>query len=117
MDSKSKDLERSAEDLADARREFLTKAAAAVAALAGAALIAGVASEEADAATASSPALAGAAPIPIRQAPLSYQKLANGHAFELTSTELTNVLAREGLISNSLLGKQSLMRLALLYSP
>jgi len=118
MDSETRDVEQTDEGTADAKRAFLAKAVAAVGAMVGAALASGLASKGDDAEAASDPPAAVlTAPITIRQAPLRYQKLQNGHAFELTSTELTTVLAREGLISNDLLGKQSLMRLALLYSP
>ena len=118
MDSEKREVEQTDEGSADARRASLTKAVAAVGAMAGAALASALASKGDDAEAATQlPAAAAAQQMTIRPAPLKYQRLKNGHAFELTSTELTNVLAREGLISNELLGKQSLMRLALLYSP
>jgi hypothetical protein len=118
MGSGSTDPEPTEGASGDLRRDFLAKAVTAVGGIVAAGLALGLAStgESAEAA-ADPPAAPVTSPVQIRQSPLRYERLRNGHSFELTSTELTNVLAREGLISNDLLGKQSLMRLALLYSP
>jgi hypothetical protein len=118
MAEEPKEVEEAVEVSDEAKREFLAKAVAAVGALAAAGLAAGVVSAAAETGPAiEGPAVAAGPLVSLAQAPLKYQKLRHGHAFELTSTELTSVLAREGLVSKDWIGKQSLMRLALLYSP
>jgi len=101
------------------RRDFLTKAVAAAGALAATGLLSGLMSGEAEGAVATragAPAAVIGKKVTLQRAPLQYQKLKDGHVLELQSTELTNVLAREGLISKDLMGKQSLMRVEVRYS-
>jgi hypothetical protein len=106
----------------NARREFLSKAAAAVGALAAAGLASSLVAEEAEAGTATlaapavAPRLAVGQKVNIRRSPLRYQKLQDGHSFEVESAELTNILAREGLFTKDLMGKQALMRVEIRYS-
>jgi hypothetical protein len=97
-----------------ARREFLAKAAAAAGAVIAGGL-AGMLSSEAEAAQVSTAATAQRMQM-LRDAPVRYAKLRDGHALEMKSTELTNILAREGLISKDLMGKQALMRVEVRYS-
>jgi len=115
MEEEPKELEE------NARRDFLAKAAAAAGALAATGLVAGLLAKENEAsAAAAAPAvarrLAVGQRVDLQRAPLRYQKLRDGHSIEITSTEVTNVLAREGLISKDLMGKQSLMRVEIRYS-
>ena len=112
--------EESKESEQDARRDFLTAAAAGVLAASG--LVAGLLAGERDAGAAlSAPALSKATTVggqvPLAESRVLYEKLRNGHSVELASTELTNVLAREGLISNEFIGKQMRMKLQFLYAP
>jgi hypothetical protein len=120
MDSETRDPEEAVEVSDEAKREFLAKVVAVVGALAAAGLAAGVVSAgvvvEDKPPALDRPAVAVGPLVSLARAPLMYQKLQNGHAFELTSTELTSVLAREGLVSHDWIGKQSQMRLALLFS-
>ena len=111
----SKEVEDPTEVRDSTRRDFLEKAAVAAGALAAAGIASAMLSAEADAAVAASTPIGRK--VAIGQAPLQYQKLQNGHAIELKSTELTDILAREGLIATNLKGKQSLMRLEIRYSP
>ena len=118
MDSETTDPEEAVEVSDEAKREFLAKVVAAVGALAAAGLAAGVVSagvvvEEKPPAL-DRPAVAVGPLVSLAQAPLKYQKLQNGHAIELTSTELTDILAREGLIASNLRGKPSVMRLMII---
>jgi len=99
----------------EGRRDFLTKAAAAAGAIAAAGMVSALLAAEAEAAPVA-PAAVGQK-IALREVPLQYQKLRNGHVIEIKSTELTDILAREGLIAGNLKGKQSLMRLEVRYSP
>jgi hypothetical protein len=96
------------------RRDFLVKAAAA-----GTLVAAGLAATmlSADAAVVRAVPTAVGQKISLKEVPLQYQKLQDGHALEIKSTELTDILAREGLIASNLKGKQSLMRLEIRYSP
>ena len=105
----------------EARREFLTKAAAALGALAAVGLASGVLGKAAEAGVTTirpmvAPRLAVGQKVDLQEAALRYEKLGDGHAVEMSSAELTNVLAREGLISKDLMGKQALMRVEVRYS-
>ena len=104
----------------DGWRDLLAAAAAGVLAASG--LVAGLLAGEGEAGAAvSTPALskatAAGGQVPLAESRVLYEKLRNGHSVELASTELTNVLVREGLISNELLGKQVRMKLQFLYAP
>ena len=52
----------------------------------------------------------------IGQAPLQYTKLSRGHSFSLGSAQLGNVLVREGLLSQQLAGRNTIMKLSLEWS-
>ena len=101
------------------RRELLTKAAAAAGALAAGGMLASALSGEAEAQTAAGPVLRRAA-VPRTQlvgdAPLKYAKLSNGHEMTVGGKQLNEVLVREGLLSNDLAGKSSVMTLKLEWS-
>jgi hypothetical protein len=117
MPEESKELDE------NARREFLTKAVSAAGALAAAGLAADLLSTGAEAQGGAGvigsvrPRAAVASKTDVGRVPLKYQKLQNGHSIEVTSTELTNILAREGLISQDLAGKESLLKLMILCTP
>jgi len=115
MAEEPEDTELAVEGTEHGRRDFLTKAVAAAGAIAATGIVSAMLGTEAEAraaiATAVGPRVA------LKEAPLQYQKLQNGHLIELKSTELTDILAREGLIASNLRGKQSLMRLEVRYSP
>lgn len=101
------------------RRDFLTRAFAAAGALAAGGMLAGALSSDAEAQTVK------AAPVKttqvqraqvVRNTPLKYAKLANGHEMALGGQELNDVLVREGLLDPDLAGKSSVMTLKLEWS-
>jgi len=101
------------------RRDFLTKAVAAAGALAASGMLAGAFSSEAEAQTVRAVPVQGAQvqrSEVVRNAPLKYSKLANGHEMTLGGKELNDILVREGLLSQGLLGKSSVMTLKLEWS-
>ena len=101
------------------RRELLTKVAAAAGALAASGMLASALSTEAEAQTVAGPALRRATVQRtqlVGDAPLRYAKLSNGHEMTIGGKQLNDVLVREGLLSNDLLGKNSVMTLKLEWS-
>lgn len=102
------------------RREFLTKAVAAAGALAAGGLLASALSGDAEAQTIKAAPIR-ATPIAMKpelvgNAPLKYAKLAKGHELSVEGKELSEVLAREGLIANDLAGRNAVMSLKLEWS-
>ena len=101
------------------RRDFLTKAVAAAGALAASGMLASALSTEAEAQTVK---MAPARSTQIQRAeivkdtPLKYAKLANGHEMTLGGQQLNDILVREGLLNQDLLGKSSVMTLKLEWS-
>jgi len=115
MAEEPEETEVTAEGTEYERRDFLTKAAAAAGAVAVAGIVSAMVGTEAEA---RAPIAAGVGQkVALKEVPLQYQKIQDGHVIELKSTELTDILAREGLIASNLKGKQSLMRLEVRYSP
>ena len=77
------------------RREFLTKAASAMGAIAAAGVGAAMLSSEAEA----QPRVrAGAQAIIVQNTPLRFERTAQGQSFAMQGPEIAKVLAREGLI-------------------
>ncbi len=101
------------------RRDFLTKAVAAAGALAASGVLASALSTEAEAQTVK---MAPARSTQIQRAeivkdtPLKYAKLSNGHEMTVGGTQLNEILVREGLLNQDLLGKSSVMTLKLEWS-
>ena len=101
------------------RRELLTKVAAAAGALAASGMLASALSTEAEAQVVAGPALRRTTVQRtelVSDAPLKYAKLSNGHQMTMGGKQLNDVLVREGLLSNDLLGKNSVMTLKLEWS-
>ena len=98
------------------RREFLAKAASAVGAVAATGLVSALLAGRGEAAAVTAAPTAGRR-VSLTGSPLVYQKLRDGHSFEITSTEITTVLAREGLLSQELAGKQATVKLQFLFAP
>ncbi len=101
------------------RRELLTKAAAAAGALAAGGMLASALSTEAEGQTVAGPALRRTTVQRtqlVGDAPLRYAKLSNGHQMTVGGKQLNEVLVREGLLSNDLAGKNSVMTLKLEWS-
>jgi hypothetical protein len=101
------------------RRDFLTKAVAAAGAVAASGMLAGALGGEAEAQPAST------APVRavrversqiVKDTPLKYAKLSNGHQMTLGGKQLNDVLVREGLLDKDLAGKNSVMTLKLEWS-
>lgn len=109
-----------AEDTSEiGRRELLAKVAVAAGALAASGMLAGALSTEAEAQTAAGPVLRRATVQRtelVGDAPLRYAKLSNGHEMTIGGKQLNDILVREGLLSNDLLGKNSVMTLKLEWS-
>jgi hypothetical protein len=116
MSEEPKDAEGAEAGSESARRDFLTKAAAAAGMLAATGLVAGMLNTEAEARTAM-PAAEGSQYLTVRDAPVKYARLKNGHSLEITSKELASVLAREGLISKEFMGKQLRMQVMVFEEP
>ena len=115
-EKKTDDAERTPEA---ERRDFLTKAVAAAGALAASGVLASALSTEAGAQTVKM------APVRkteiqrtevVRDTPLKYAKLSNGHEMTVGGTQLNEILVREGLLNQDLLGKSSVMTLKLEWS-
>ena len=105
-------MEGAEDDSEQSRREFLSKAMAGAGALAAVGLVSGILSSEAEAQRPG--AVTRAAKIEtVRGSRLQYKSLAKGHSFEVSSTELSKVLAREGLIGPELAGLGTKMILTL----
>jgi hypothetical protein len=100
------------------RRDFLTKAFAAAGALAAGGVLASALSGDAEAATTVAPARRATMQRTqlVKDTPLRYSKLANGHEMTLGGKELNDILVREGLLSSDLTGKSSVMTLKLEWS-
>lgn len=101
------------------RRDFLTKAVAAAGALAASGVLASALNTEAEAQTVK---MAPARKMDVQRTeivkntPLKYAKLANGHEMTLGGQQLNEVLVREGLLNPDLAGKSSVMTLKLEWS-
>jgi len=101
------------------RRELLTKAAAAAGALAASGMLASALSTDAEAQTVKGTAVQRTAlqrPQLVSDAPLKYAKLSNGHEMTVGGKQLNDILVREGLLSEDLVGKSSVMTLKLEWS-
>jgi hypothetical protein len=101
------------------RRDFLTKAVAAAGALAASGVLASALSTEAEAQTVKmAPARMTAVQRTevVKDTPLKYAKLTNGHEMTLGGQQLNDILVREGLLNQDLLGKSSVMTLKLEWS-
>jgi len=115
-EKKMEDAERTPEA---ERRDFLTKAVAAAGALAASGMLASALSTEAEAQTVKmAPARATQVQRAevVKDTPLKYAKLANGHEMTVGGTQLNEILVREGLLNQDLLGKSSVMTLKLEWS-
>jgi hypothetical protein len=101
------------------RRDFLAKAVAAAGALAASGMLAEALGSEAEAriATTATPAQTTLRRAEIvKDTPLRYEKMSNGHTLSMGGTELNEILIREGLLSKGLAGKSSVMSLKLEWS-
>jgi hypothetical protein len=101
------------------RREFLTKAVAAAGALAASGVLASALNTEAEAQTVKmAPARRTEVQRTevVKDTPLKYAKLANGHEMTLGGQQLNDILVREGLLNKDLTGKSSVMTLKLEWS-
>jgi len=101
------------------RRDFLTKAVAAAGALAASGVLASALNTEAEAQTVKmAPARATQVQRSevVKDTPLKYAKLANGHEMTLGGQQLNDILVREGLLNSGLAGKSSVMTLKLEWS-
>jgi hypothetical protein len=101
------------------RRDFLTKAVAAAGAVAASGMLASALNTEAEAqAVKAAPVRRTAVQRPeiVRNTPLKYAKLANGHEMTLGGEQLNELLVREGLLAQDLAGKSSVMTLKLEWS-
>jgi len=115
-EKKTDDAERTSEA---ERRDFLTKAVAAAGALAASGVLASALSTEAEAQTVKmAPVRRTEVPRTeiVRDTPLKYAKLSNGHEMTLGGQQLNDILVREGLLSGDLAGKSSVMTLKLEWS-
>jgi|GEM_PF-3252348 len=119
MTEEHKKPEELAEGSDTERRDFLTKAVATAGAVAASGMLAGALGGDAEAQTMRT------APIRrtqvqhsevVKDAPLRYAKLANGHEMTLGGKELNEILVREGLLTQDLAGKSSVMTLKLEWS-
>ena len=120
MDDERKEEQQNEEQTEESRRELLSKFLAA----AGAVAVTGIAAEAltSDAEGAEVRRIQRAAPVSaarverLPQTPLQYRNLPKGHSFEVAGTQLSQVLAREGLISKDLAGAGAVMTIKLEWS-
>lgn len=119
MTEEEKKTEEAAQTEETERREFLSKAVAAAGALAASGVLASALSGEAEA-QAIKVAPARRMDVQrtevVKNTPLKYAKLANGHEMTLGGQQLNDVLVREGLLNPGLAGKSSVMTLKLEWS-
>ena len=107
-------MEGAEDDSERSRREFLSKAVAGAGALAAASLVSGILSSEAEA---QQPLATRAATKKetVRGSRMQYSSLAKGHSFEVSGQQLSQVLAREGLMDEELAGRNTRMSLSLIW--
>lgn len=113
-EEETQETEVAEDDSEGSRREFLSKAMAGAGALAAAGLVSGILSSEAEA---QQPLVLSAASKKetIRGSQLQYSSLAKGHSFEVSGKNLSQVLAREGLMDKELAGRDTHMNLSLIW--
>ena len=120
-EEETQETEVAEDDAEGSRREFLSKAMAGAGALAAAGLVSGILGSEAEAqqlggvAGAAGPMRAAIKKETVRGSQLQYSSLAKGHSFEISGKELSNVLAREGLMNPELAGMNTRMSLSLIW--
>ena len=118
MAEDKKEVEELEDDSEESRREFFTKAVTGAGAIAAAGLLAGAISSEAEAAETRATVAAPVKPVKtelVRQSALRYNKLEKGHSLEIRGKALSDVLGREGLRPEGVVGDEAVMSVTLIW--